>query len=98
MKTTIEIEIPDEIIAKAVQEMCWATFQRPNWGNQEGAGAKLIRKQVEDHIATLDLRSIIVGLVEATAQQTAEEVVREKLRKFTRESLTKLLAQPSALI
>ena len=97
MNTTVEIEIPDEIIIKAAQEIGWAMFQKPNWGNQEGPGTALIRKQMEGIVAQLDLRSMVRDTVERMAQKTVEELVREKLRKLSRDELKKLLDSPALI-
>lgn len=97
MKFTAEINIPDDMLQKAVQEAALATFQRPNFGREEGAGTALVRKQVESAVATLDLRAMVAKAVEGMAHGTVEDLVREKLRKMSREELTKLLNKPALI-
>lgn len=97
MKTTIEIEIPDEIIRKTIQELTWETFQRPNFGSREGVGTALLRKQVEAHVSSMDVRGLVREATEKMAQQTVEELVREKLRKMSREEIGKLLKNPALI-
>lgn len=77
MKTTIEIEIDDALLAEVAQHALRRLFDPPSYRDSKRAlGYAIIEAQVEEFIPGMDFRALIRAEVEATLKKLLRAQVR----------------------
>lgn len=77
----VTIKLNETIIEGAVWEAYKQAFKAPEYGGRTGgAGWEEVKRQVADHIVTLDLSSMIAAAAKKSLVGVVEEVVDAALR------------------
>lgn len=76
----IEIELPEDIIKKAVVNG-WESSFSPHYNQQySGTSLSVVEARIKAFVASQEFVSIVDGMIKSTAALIAEEVVRNTLR------------------
>ena len=88
MKTTIEIEISDELIKKSAELILAKMFAPPNYsGDTVMPGYDLVKTQVREVIETMDLRDVIRAEAAKMVNGIVRDVVAVELKKRVKEAV-----------
>lgn len=90
--TTIEINVPDDLLRKIANKVVEATFEPPSYRGDRGpSGYELVRSAVEKRISEVDLTPVVDEAINKAMLPIMQQLVEEKLKKIGRDVLKRML-------